>query len=319
MEPACSAVPVDRAMRLGINLCFADNRLIEPEIWAEFVRCDLGLDTVQFTFDLLDPWWPEIHRSALVRRIRAAADAWDVVIDSACVGRGHSGPAGLLDPDPAARSIARRWWRRACDVAAELGATAVGGPLGTLTFREAADPAARGDRCRELLDSIEAITSYAAAAGLREFLIEPSARAREYPSTLGQCLELADGLHGRCPIPTGFTLEIGQALFDPRYGPQATAETWINALGASILMLRVDNSNRWGDPRWGWPHERGQGRAPIAASVSAAGLDGLPAILEVCPRFGEDAEETRRALVAAVTHCRRYLGVPLPKGRKGLA
>ncbi len=42
-------------MRLGINLCFAVNRLIEPEVWAEFIRADLGLDTVQFTFDMLDP------------------------------------------------------------------------------------------------------------------------------------------------------------------------------------------------------------------------------------------------------------------------
>jgi len=306
-------------MRLGINLCFAGSRLIEPEVWAEFIRRDLGLDTVQFTFDLLDPWWPEVHRRSLVRRIRAAADACDLVIDSACVGRAGSVPAGLLDPDPAARSIARRWWRRACDVAAELGATAVGGPLGTLTLREAADPVARAERGRELLDSIEDITGYARAAGLREFLIDPSPRAREYPSTIGQCLELSDGLRGRCPIPAGFTLDIGQALFEPRYGPQACAESWISALGASILMFRVDNSNRWGDPRWGWPHERGQGRAPIAASVDAAGLDGVPAILEVCPRFEEDAEEARRVLVASVAYCRRYLGIPVPKGREALA
>jgi sugar phosphate isomerase/epimerase len=307
-------------MRLGINLCFAVNRLIEPEVWAEFIRADLGLDTVQFTFDMLDPWWPEVHRGVLVRRIRAAADAWDLVIDSACAGRAPSIPAGLLDPDPAARSIARRWWRRACDVATELGATAVGGPLGTLSPREAADPAARADRSRELLDSLEAITGYAAAAGLREFLIEPTPQARNYPSTIRQCLELLDGLRGRCPIPAGFTLDIGQALFDPRYGPQASAESWISTLGASIRMLRVDNSNRYGDPRWGWPHERGQGRAPIAASVHAAGLDDVPAILEICPRFGEDDEDVRRVLVASVGYCRRYLGIPPAKGagRAGL-
>lgn len=306
-------------MRLGINLCFAVNRLVEPEVWAEFVRADLGLDTVQFTFDLLDPWWPEVHRRALVRRIRAAADAWDLVIDSACAGRAHSIPAGLLNPEPAARSIARRWWRRACDVAAELGATVVGGPLGTLSPREAADSAARADRCRELLDSIEAITGYAAAAGLREFLIEPTPQAWEYPSTIRQYLELSDGLRDHCPIPAGFTLDIGQALFEPSYGPQSSAESWISTLGASILMLRVNDSNRCGDPRWGWPHEREQGRAPVAASVHAAGLDGVPVTLEVCPRFEEGDEEARRVLIASVAHCRRYLGIPSPKGWEGLA
>jgi D-erythrulose 1-phosphate 3-epimerase len=309
------AAPVDRAMKLGVNLCFAVNRLIEPSAWAEFVRADLDLDTVQFSFDVLDPWWPDIHRSALVRRIRAAADARGLVIDSACAGRSHSVPAGLLHPDPAARSVARRWWRRACDLAAELGATAIGGPLGTLSPWMAADPAARADRCRELLDSIEAISSYAAAAGLRELLIEPIPQTRDYPATISQCLELFDGLRNRCAIPVGFTLDIGRALFEPAFGPQAKAETWISALGAGIHMLRVDNSSRFGDPRWGWAHEGGLGRAPIAASVRAVGLDDIPVTLEVCPRFGEDDEEARRVLVTSVGYCRRYLGIPPPKGR----
>jgi hypothetical protein len=145
-------------------------------------------------------------------------------------------------------------------------------------------------------------------------LIEPTPQAREYPSTIRQSLELFDGLRGRCPIPTGLTLDIGQALFDPRYGPQASAESWIGTLGASILMLRVNNSDRCGDPRWGWPHERGRGKAPIAASLHAAGLAGVPAILEVCPRFEEDQEEVRRVLTASVAYCRRYLGIPPAKG-----
>jgi sugar phosphate isomerase/epimerase len=303
-------------MQLGINMCFAVNRLIEPAAWAEFVRGDLDLDTVQFSFDLLDPWWPDIHRSALIRRIRAAVETHALVIDSACAGRAHSVPAGLLDSDPAARSVARRWWRRACDLAAELGASAVGGPLGTLSPRVAVDPAARGDRCRELVDSLEAITDYAAAAGLRELLIEPIPQTREYPSTISQCLELFDGLRNRCAIPVGFTLDIGQALFEPSFGPQAKAETWISALGAGILMLRVNNSSRLGDPGWGWTHERGQGRAPIAGCVEAVGLNDVPVTLEVCPQFGENDEEARRVLVASVNHCRRYLGIAPPKGHE---
>jgi sugar phosphate isomerase/epimerase len=298
-------------MRLGINLCFALKRLTEPEEWAEFVRADLGLDTVQFTFDLLDPWWPEVHRGTLIRRVRAAAEARGLAIESACAGRTHYIPARLLDPDPAARSIARRWWRRACDVAGELGATAVGGPLGRLSSPEAADLAGLpADRYHDLLDSIEAITGHAAAAGLREFLIEPVPLAREFPSTITQCQQLLDGLRGRCPIPAGFTLDIGRAVFEPRYGPQASAEAWIGALGPNILMLRVDNTARRGDPGWGWPHEQGRmGLAPVSASIRAAGLDGIPTIVQVCPRFEDDDEQVRQALTASVAYCRQYLGI----------
>jgi D-erythrulose 1-phosphate 3-epimerase len=298
-------------MRLGVNLSFAVMRLTEPEAWAEFVRADLGLDTVQFTFDLLDPWWPEVHRRALIRRVRAAAQARGLTIGSACAGRTHHIPARLLDPDPAARSIARRWWRRACDVAGELGATAIGGPLGSLTDREAASPAApSAGRYHDLLDSIEDITCHAAAAGIRELLIEPAPLAWEFPSTITQCQQLLHGLQDRCPIPAGLTLDIGRALFEPRYGPQASAESWISALGTGILMLRVDNTGRRGDPRWGWPHEQGRiGLAPIAASIRAAGLDGIPTILRVCPRFEDDEAEVGRALAASVAYCRQYLGI----------
>lgn len=307
------------AMRLGVNLCFAVKRLSEPEAWAEFVRADLGLDTVQFTFDLLDPWWPEVHRRALIRRVRVAAQAQGLVIGSACAGRTHHIPARLLDPDPAARSIARRWWRRACDVAGELGATAIGGPLGSLGGCEAGDPAApSGERYHDLLDSIEDITRHAAAAGLRELLIEPAPLAREFPSTIAQCQQLLHRLHERCPIPAGITLDIGRALFEPRYGPQACAESWISALGAGILMLRVDNTGRRGDPRWGWPHEQGRiGQAPIATSIRAAGLDGIPTILQVCPRFEDDEVEVRQALAASVAYCHQYLGIaPAHKARE---
>ena len=304
-------------MRLGINLCFAVERLAEPEAWAEFVRADLGLDTVQVTFDQLDPWWPEVHRTVLIRRIRAAADAFGLVIDSACVGCARSVPAGLLDPDPTTRSIARRWWRRACDVAGELGAAAVGGPLGTLSMRDAADPVARGSRYRDLQDSIEDITGHAAAAGLREFLIEAAPSAREFPATLTQCQQLTEGLRGRCPIPAGLALDVGPALFEPSYGPQACVESWISVLGAGIHMLRVNNTDHRGDPRWGWPHEHGHmSLAPISASINAVGLDAIPVILEVCPRFGDDGEEVRRALAASVAYCRQYLDIaPSATGR----
>ena len=57
----------------GINLGFAIKRWPQPQQWARVVRDELDLDTVQFSFDLLDPWWPE-HES-LAAKAREAADA----------------------------------------------------------------------------------------------------------------------------------------------------------------------------------------------------------------------------------------------------
>jgi hypothetical protein len=174
-------------------------------------------------------------------------------------------------------------------VAGELGATVVGGPLGTLSVREAADPTTRARRYVDLLDSIEAITCHAAAAGLREFLIRPAPQAREIPSTVTQCRHLLDGLHGRCPIPVGFSLNIGHAV----YGPDASADSWITGLGANIRMLHIDNIGRH--------------LAPVAASIRAARLGDIPAILEFLPRFEDDDDTVRNVLAASIANCRQHL------------
>ena len=95
----------------GINLGFAIKRWPEPRQWAAIVREDLALDCVQFSYDLLDPWWPE-HR-ALARRVRQAADDYGISIHSAQVGLAMYTYNGLLHPDADARAAANEWWKRA--------------------------------------------------------------------------------------------------------------------------------------------------------------------------------------------------------------
>lgn len=41
----------------GLNTSFAIKRWPEPERWAALTR-QIGVDLMQFSFDLLDPWWP---------------------------------------------------------------------------------------------------------------------------------------------------------------------------------------------------------------------------------------------------------------------
>ena len=89
-------------MNFGINLSFAVKRWPEPHVWAKVVRETLGLELVQFTYDLLDPWWPE-HRT-LAARVRRAADDYGISIHSAQVGLAMYTYNGLLHPDPDART-----------------------------------------------------------------------------------------------------------------------------------------------------------------------------------------------------------------------
>ena len=113
-------------MELGINLSFAVKRWPEPEAWAAYVRDELGLGLVQFTFDLLDPWWPNPVRLDEARRVGEAARAAGVEIHSAQIGLAWYAYDGLLHPEGPLREVAERWWERAIEVAATMGARAVG-------------------------------------------------------------------------------------------------------------------------------------------------------------------------------------------------
>ncbi len=295
-------------MNLGINLCFAVKRQPEPERWAEFVRADLDLDTVQVTFDLLDPWWPERERDQLAARMARAAAAWDLTIHSAYVGLAHYVPAGLLDPDADARAVALTWWRRACDVTALLGARAIGGPLGTLSVHDAADPDLRARRYAGLLDSLAFISDHAATAGLAEFLVEPTPIAREVPATVSQAEQLVSDLTGRTGVPVGLTLDIGHTLYQPLYGPGCTPGDWISPLGRAIRLVHLDNTDGLGDPHWGWPHPQGHvDVAEVGATLRDAGLGDVPVVLEVYPRFEDDDDQVRRTIASSVAHCKEQL------------
>ena len=295
-------------MRLGINLCFAVKRWLEPEAWAAFVREELHLGQVQFTFDLLDPWWPATERDLIVERIRRAAQANDLSIHSTAVGLAHYLPGGLLDPIPEARTVAVRWWQRAIDVSAALGATAVCGPVGAVSVTEASTPAAASRRYADLVDSVDALSRYAQLAGLGGFWIEPTPIAREYPSSVEDARRLLTDLTGRGAPGVGLLLDVGHTLHQPLYGADASLADWTGPLAPHIRAVHLDNTDGQGDPHWGWPHPQGQvDVAGVAADLRAAGLDDVPVFLEVYPRF-EDPDDTVQALIRdSVAYCRAAL------------
>ncbi|MGH3754428.1 MAG: sugar phosphate isomerase/epimerase family protein [Pseudonocardiaceae bacterium] len=294
-------------MPLGVNLCFAVKRMPEPHAWAAFVREDLGLAHVQFTFDLLDPWWPDPERNVLIQRITTAARSQELTIHSAYVGLAHYVPSGLLDPDPDARRVALRWWRRAIEVTAALGADAVGGPLGTISVADFGDPAACAERYRDLLDAVDLISREASSAGLQDVLIEPTPIAREFPATIDQCRRLLADLAGRGAGRVGLTLDTGHAVYQPLHGPGAGVRDWVGELGSHIRLVHLDNTDGLGDPHWGWPDPRGTfDVAGFADTVRAAGLGEVPVMLEVYPRFEDDDKQVRDLLISSVEHCRPH-------------
>jgi D-erythrulose 1-phosphate 3-epimerase len=302
-------------MNFGINLSFAVKRWPEPPVWAKLVGETWGLNLVQFTYDLLDPWSPEPMRRSMAAQVRQAAQDFGVTIESAFSGLANYCYDGLLHPDPSGRRISMEWWKRALDLAAELGAAASGGPLGAMSVADAADPKRRERLYQELLDSVEQLSRAAAAAGLKRLLVECTPLAREVPFTVEQAQKFMTDLEGRCDVPVQLLIDVGHALYQPLYGPKANMTDWLRGLGRHIGSFHLQNTDFQSDSHWGWPDSRGLfDVASFAQDVRDSGLEDVAAHLEVFYPFELADEKVLASIASSVLHCQqKYCGERLEK------
>jgi D-erythrulose 1-phosphate 3-epimerase len=292
-------------IELGINLSFAVKRWPEPEAWAAFVRQELGLDLVQFSFDLLDPWWPDDLAGPVAARVKTAAGAHGLAIHSAFVGLAAYTYNALLHPEAAGRKAAKLWYLRAIDRAAEMGAAAVGGPVGGMGVRDLADPAIRRARYAELVTTLGELTDYAAARGLTEILIEPTPLPREIPWTVAEATTLLDDL-GATAVPVRYCLDVGHALYQPLYGDDARLEPWMGELGDRIGLVHLQQTDGRSDSHWGFTRPGIVRPAEVADLMARSGVKA-PLVLEVFYPFELTDEAVRSDIVASVVACRDAL------------
>ena len=302
-------------MKFGVNLSFAVKRWVEPPVWAKIVRETLGLELVQFTYDLLDPWWPDDVRRSMTSEVRKATNDWGIQIESAFSGLANYCFDGLLHPDAAGHRASLEWWKRAFDVAAAVGAKASGGPLGGMSVTDATDPKRRDERYHGLLDAVAELARAAQASGIERLQVECTPLAREIPYTVEQAKKFLKDLDGRCEIPVTLLIDIGHALYQPLYGPKANMPEWLNGLGRSIGALHLQNTDFQSDSHWGWPDKRGLfDVAAFARDVRAAGLEDVPAFLEIIYPFELADETVLASITSSVMHCRRaYCGESMEK------
>lgn len=304
-------------MNFGINLSFATKRWPEPQIWAQMVRERLGLRLVQFTYDLLDPWWPDSVRASMTAEVRKAARDWGIQIESAFSGLANYCFDGLLHPEEGGRRASLEWWKRAFDVAAQVGAKASGGPVGGMSVADASDSTRREERYRGLLDAIAELTLAAKAAGLERLQVECTPLAREIPYTVEQARRLLADLEGRCAVAVKLLVDIGHALYQPLYGPEANMPEWLHGVGRGIGAFHLQNTDFQSDSHWGWPDKRGLfDVGGFANQVRAAGLEDVPAFLEIIYPFELADDAVLANITSSVMHCRReYSGETLEKGQ----
>jgi sugar phosphate isomerase/epimerase len=223
--------------RLGINLGFAINRYIEPEVWTRIVSRDLGLKYVQFVADLLNPYWPEDYIKDQIRRIKAAVQEYGIVIES-LFSSAYTRVNHLLHPDAEARKFWLGWFRRFLDIGAEFGAKNAGAHFGIMTFDTYDNPDKRKFILDEGVRGWQDLSFYAREKGYECLIFEPMSVPREMANTVEETRQLMDLVNARCGVPLKVCLDVGHAPHPSQRDPYP----WIEQLAALSPVIHLQQT-----------------------------------------------------------------------------
>ncbi len=288
----------DPALSLGINLSFCVKRWVTPQLWAPVVRDRLGLDLVQFSFDLTDPMWPSDLLDRQARAIRSQAADHGITVHSAFIGLAHYTFCQMLHPDPAVRDYAETWLERAYAFAASAGITRVGGPLGAIASRidgmEA--PAIEPRDYDDLVARMLRLGERAKAEGLIELFVEPTPLRREWPWTITQARQMATDVAGSA-VPWRFCVDWGHGTYQPLYGTETDSmDPWLRGLGDLIGAVHIQQTDFQFDRHWDFTVEGRVDPKQAADALRQSGLAHAPVFLEVFYPFERDDASILHAL-----------------------
>jgi D-erythrulose 1-phosphate 3-epimerase len=301
-------------IHLGINTCFAVKRWPEPEAWAAIVRDDLGLDSCQFSLDLVDPLLDPVATREYAEQARAVAEARGIHIHSTFTGLAAYSWSQLFHPSAALREAAMRWYERAIDFTAQLGAQGTGGHLGAFSVRDAADPAVVAERLGEAQQRLASLSSYAAERGLGFLLFENMAVTREFGHRIAEAetlarLPLPAGPGGSAGAPLVLCLDVGHPCALRLPAPDSDYLAWLAHPWPRTPIIHVQQTDRSGDHHWPFTQERNA--AGVVRADETLGIlrtwptdDDIALFLEVIPPFEADDDAVLDDLRASVAYWR---------------
>jgi len=230
-------------LSLGINLGYAVNKYIEPEVWARITAEEIGLRYVQFVADLLNPSLTDEIIAAQVKRIVNACREYDITITSMFTST-FTRVNHFLHPDKEVREYWLNWFKRFADIGAKLGAKSMGSHFGIFSFD------AFEKRYDVLLEEAvrkwQQLSVYAANIGYEYLIFEPMSVDREMGNTVSRSLQLMDMVNQNSAIPLKCCLDVGHAPDPAERDPYP----WVEQLGhlSPVIHLQqtvLHKSNHW--------------------------------------------------------------------------
>lgn len=272
-------------MVVGLNLSFAVKRWMDPHELAGLIAQELGVTDVQFTWDLIDPWWPKEKRAVLADGFRDAFQRHGLRMVSSFGGVAAYSYGQLLAPSEEQRQVALDFFKRGVDLNVELGASVLGTPLGGMTHRDAVNDSRREEIYKWALDAVGEITSYAHSRGLEKILIEPTPVKTEIPYSPEGTLELMQALDGRTAVPVELLIDWGHALYEPLLHEKADMDGWLSTCGSYVNCFHLQQTDGTLDGHWSFTQAGKLSRVAIDDTLKRHGHHNSVQYLELIYPF----------------------------------
>lgn len=225
--------------RLGINLGFAINKYIEPEVWSDIVANDLGLHYVQMVADLLNPFWDKEYLCDQIKRINKAAQKNKIVIESFFTSA-FTRVNHLMNPDETARKMWFNWFERFLEMGSEMGVRNAGSHFGIMTFRTYENKEKYEFVLNKAVCAWQELSFRAKELGYQELIFEPMSVPREMGNTIARARQLMDRVNENCGVPMKICLDVGHAPDPSERDPYL----WVKALAADAPVIHLQQTVR---------------------------------------------------------------------------
>ena len=270
--------------KLGVNAGFAINRYPEPEDWLQIVGEVLGVRYVQFVADLLNPFLPPEIVAEHTRRLRKAADACNVTIETTFTSA-YTRVNHLAHPDVTIQQVWVDWFKRFADVSRELGAVGMGSHFGIMSMADSLDPRRREAVTAQCVDNWHAVARHAKSIGLEYLLFEPMSVPREFAATIDATRELYERVNDGIALPMLLCLDVDHGDLESTDPRDTDHRAWLTEFAATspVVHIKQSSTNKGGH----WPftaeHNRDGKIQPqeVLDTLSAAGAKDVTLLLEL--------------------------------------
>ena len=292
---------------LSVNTNPLVNRFAEPEDVIDVLADEIGIGHIQLVHEFINPSWaaPTVKRLT-DRMARACAKS------SAKITSIMTGPYGRLNhfahPDAEVRGYYVDWFKGMADIAADLGAPAIGTQFGIFTFRDYDDPVRRDALMQIALDCWREVAEHAKARGLSYLFWEPMSVGRELGHTIRDCQALQNWIDaGELAIPLRPMVDIDHGDVSSPNPADVDPYAWAKDFAARSPIIHIKQSTMNKGGHWPFTEQYNKdGRITpekLLAAIKAGGGTDNELCLELAFR---EREPTDRNVVSALKESVAY-------------